>query len=303
MQQLRNRFTVEWDDLSERGREDRRQEVFRHIIKQMAALLEATERHEEVKVEGKERLYRDAERCQRGVVIEMDAELRHCLVALWGNSEIQANFQQHHTEPACQTLEYFMQDAGLILEGGPITNPDLRRIPYSSVGLGSLLYTRNNVMFRICDGRKLITEEKKWLSMLDMEAVFYLVPLDDYDKGLEEDPTVNALEDTMARFSRILDLEHFRMTGVFLFFTNIVAFREKLLLTPIKAHDPANPQFDRWTDYTGLEGIAETDADARIAAEEGIQFFQNKFLAANQEAQRGEGVAYYWDESENVTLR
>ena len=277
MKQLRTQYPLDWPLLSEVQREHRRQQVFSVVVTQLTDLLAIVESGEDGEVEGAQRLYHERD---PSTAIEMNAELVECLVGVWENDNVQAVLEQYRSEDTFEDLEYFMNNTDRVLQHDSIVSvEDWSHVNLKSTGLVSQSLSLHGVRFEIHDSTRLGCEERKWRHMFDgVNSIMFLVPINEFDQSLFDDALVNSVQDDMDVFNCIVNNPYSRDANIFLIFTNISLFREKLQVLPIKICDNAHPERNRWTDYAGIEGMSETIAEVEEEAQQGIDYFRNKFL-------------------------
>ena len=277
MRQLRRQFPDDWPLLSDFEREDRRQELFHVVVTKLVDLLARVEKSEENEVEGAQRVHNE----QDGTAIQMNAELLNCLVGVWKNESVQAAWEQCRGEPEFEDLAYFMNNADRVLQHDSVVSiEDWGHVNLQSTGVDSHKCSlRVHSIWEIHDSSRLGCNTKKWQHMFaNAKELFYVVPINEYDQGSLGDPGVNAIRSDMDEFANIVNGEFNHDKGIFLIFTNYTMFCEKLRTIPIKVLDSSHPERNRWTDYTGIESMAEATVDAREVADQGIEYFKRKFV-------------------------
>ena len=297
MKQLRRQYSDNWPLLTEVEREHRRQQVFRVVVTQLADLLAMVESVEVGEAEWTQRVHHERD---SGSAIMMNPKLVECLVGVWENESVQAALEESREEDTFGDLEYFMNNADRVLRRDAVVSfEDWNHVNLQSTDVDShkfelVGYTLSIV--EIHDVTRVGGNRRKWEHMFEFaDKLIYVVPINEFDQASLRDPRVNAIMDDMDAFARTVNNEFNWHKRVFLVFTNYALFCDKLQIMPIKIVDPAHPERNRWTDYTGVEGMSETFWDSQEEADQGIEYFKGKFLdLVERRSYRGKSLLHFY---------
>lgn len=110
--------------------------------------------------------------------------------------------------------------------------------------------------------RSSFADQRRISHFEDVRSIIFLVALSDYDCVLEEEPTQNAMQESLTLFDSICHSPWFRKTSMVVFLNKIDLFKARLLVSPIRDHFP---------DYVG--GTDEM---------KGREYFRSKILGLNR---------------------
>ncbi|KAH8826297.1 guanine nucleotide binding protein, alpha subunit [Flagelloscypha sp. PMI_526] len=165
---------------------------------------------------------------------------------------------------------YFLQSADRITSAGYLpTEEDILRCHEKTTSITETSIPIGRVVYKLCDAPSNSTirsKRNKWNSYLQMvTALIFVIALSDYDQKLEDDQSVNRLDEAMELFESISTSPLLNKTHSILVFLNKMdIFEEKLPHSPLNAHFP---------DYTG-----ENEAN------EAMNYFLKRFVkSANPE--------------------
>lgn len=256
----------------------------------MASLVEAAEARQDIYhpdlIQAKERVMQEAEQSRKGGWVVMNADLREAIVKLWEDPAIRAALRDGaYSVEGASALEYFMERHERVLDMDfVVTADDWARSYRRRAGLETVEYEKSRLKFKIHDLRAMVLrgEPRKWIHMFDgASGIYYVVPLDQYDERLYEDYRYNRLEEDIREFDHTINRYAICDIPVFLFFSNIALFREKLLRSPVKVLDRANPENNRWIDYNGPDASGGDAHDAEEAFDAALDYFRDKFVDVN----------------------
>jgi len=108
------------------------------------------------------------------------------------------------------------------------------------------------------------SERRKWIhSFSEVNAIFYIIALNEFDQMLREDHTVNRMDEALRLFCEICAYPDFLETNVILFLNKSDLFDEK------------------FTKNKGLLKKSFPDFEG-TSVEDGIKYLRKKFVACNQ---------------------
>lgn len=111
------------------------------------------------------------------------------------------------------------------------------------------------------------SERKKWIHCFeDVTAIIFLSALSGYDECLEEDPSVNRMQESLKLWKYIANTKWFSKTSIILFLNKRDLFEEKIKKKNINECFPdyKGPQtFEATTDYIKKQFISQLSNQKR----------------------------------------
>ncbi|XP_064477951.1 guanine nucleotide-binding protein G(o) subunit alpha-like [Ornithodoros turicata] len=99
-----------------------------------------------------------------------------------------------------------------------------------TIGIIETQFKIDDVVFRMFDVGGQRSERRKWIQCFDdVKALLYVVALSGYDMHLQEDPTVNRLQESLKLFASVVNNMFFADTSTVLFLNKLDLFRDKIL--------------------------------------------------------------------------
>jgi len=123
------------------------------------------------------------------------------------------------------------------------TEADIIRAKLKTSGIIETNFTVNDSFFVVVDVGGQRSERRKWIHAFDsVTAIIFLVALDDYNKTLEEDNSVNRFRESLDLFSETTGLPALKGKPFVLFLNKIDIFREKIKTHPLSKYFPEFPK-------------------------------------------------------------
>ncbi|KAL3111552.1 hypothetical protein niasHT_016713 [Heterodera trifolii] len=182
---------------------------------------------------------------------------------------------------ACKRLnEFYLPDNTnyLLAESKRILMPnylptavDIIHARASTTGVHEITFGFRRFSIRLIDVGGQKTERRKWIHCFDsVSAILYVVSLSCYDQSMEEDPSINRMDDSIDLF-RAMFFNPFLIRCSFILFLNKKdLFELKLRHVPLHRFYPAFE--DRTTNITSDSAYAEA-----------VEFVKKLFLGVNTE--------------------
>lgn len=151
---------------------------------------------------------------------------------------------------ACQRFtEFYVPDntAYLIAEASRILSPDYKptvadviHARASTTGVHEITFGFRRFGIRLIDVGGQKTERRKWIHCFDsVSAILYVISLSAYDQFLEEDPSVNRMEDSIDLFRAMFYNQFLAKCSFILFLNKKDLFEQKLRYVPLQTFYPA----------------------------------------------------------------
>lgn len=198
---------------------------------------------------------------KNGDIINMDhAEL---IKKVWKDAGIQQTYQQRNKYQMEEAAEYMFARLDAIGDPNYIpTISDVLRCRAPTTGIVETLVTIDGSLFKLVDVGGQRSERKKWIHCFEgVHAVLFVCAISSYDEVLYEDDKTNRVAESLALFRDIVNADFFKDSAIILLLNKMDLFQEKIGRSMIKDH---------FEDFQGNNTY-----------EEGIEFFQKKFLEAN----------------------
>ncbi|GAA5972024.1 hypothetical protein JCM11641_002461 [Rhodosporidiobolus odoratus] len=144
------------------------------------------------------------------------------------------------------------------------TDQDVLRCRQKTTGITETCFESRELQYRILDVGGQRSERKKWIHCFqDVTCILFLAAISGYDQVLIEDRDSNQTQEALMLFDSICNSQWFTKTSMVLFLNKVDIFKERILLSSIKAHFP---------DYVG------DDTNIHAAKE----FFKGRFTRLNR---------------------
>uniref|UniRef100_A0A914CP03 Uncharacterized protein n=1 Tax=Acrobeloides nanus TaxID=290746 RepID=A0A914CP03_9BILA len=160
--------------------------------------------------------------------------------SIWAEPKIQEIFNRRNEFYLMDCARYFIESVDRISE--PDYIPTIHDILYSrveTIGVSEIRYNYKNTEFRIFDVGGQKTQRRKWIHIFDnVNALFYIAAISEYDLVLREDGVTNRLQDALLLFKSIGNNEMFRTVQIILFLNKKDLFAEKIGKIPLTACFP-----------------------------------------------------------------
>jgi len=192
------------------------------------------------------------------------------LKTLWAVKEIKAMYENRFTYTHETNMEYFFKHIDRILADDFIPNvEDILAARKMTVGIveTQLVIEENGKAqtLNIIDVGGQRNQRRKWISMFDgVTAIIFLTALSEYNEKLAEDPTTEAMRESLSVFKSILRTKYFMKTPIILFLNKSDLFKEKIAKISIGEFFASAPQGEDGKNY-----------------EKALEFIQKRFMDLN----------------------
>jgi len=175
---------------------------------------------------------------------------------LWNTNELKQFFvsRQDIDIPTC--AEYYFNNALRFSDRNfRPTDEDIIRAKLKTSGIIEIGFSVNNINFSVVDVGGQRSERRKWIHAFDHVAgVIFLVALDEYNKTLEEDRTVNRMDESIMLLKEVSTSVHMADKIFMLFLNKSDVFREKIKTFPLSRYCRDVPpdvgsDFDKSVEY------------------------------------------------------
>jgi hypothetical protein len=158
------------------------------------------------------------------------------LQKIWMDPLIQKVWATEEKSPQLEApLGYIMDAMDRIADPGfQPTNEDILLARKRTSGVNLLDFEAYRARFLLIDVGGQRTERKKWLAHFDVvDAVIFVVGLDQYDQVMMEDGVTNRLRDSMELFEQMCSSPWFRSSSFLLFLNKSDIFKTKIRQVPL----------------------------------------------------------------------
>ncbi|CEF61844.1 Guanine nucleotide binding protein (G-protein), alpha subunit family and G protein alpha subunit, helical insertion domain and P-loop containing nucleoside triphosphate hydrolase domain-containing protein [Strongyloides ratti] len=126
--------------------------------------------------------------------------------------------------------DYLFNNIKRILAPGYLpTSQDIIQVRAATTGVHELRFEFKNFTIRLIDVGGQKTERRKWIHSFEgVAAILFVVSLAGFDQTLEEDPSINRLDDSIELFYTILSNEFLLKSNIILFMNKKDIFENKL---------------------------------------------------------------------------
>jgi len=158
------------------------------------------------------------------------------LQKIWMDPLIQRAWAMEDKSPQLEApLGYIMNEMDRISEQGfQPSNEDILFARKRTSGVNLLDFEMYGAKFLLIDVGGQRTERKKWLAHFDIvDAVIFVVGLDQYDQVMMEDGVTNRLRDSLELFEEMCSSPWFRNSSFLLFLNKSDVFKTKIKQVPL----------------------------------------------------------------------
>ena len=158
--------------------------------------------------------------------------LSQSLQIIWGLTEIKSIYKNRYDQFFIpDNMEYFFTKIDQIFEWNYQPSiDDMLRCRIQTTGLHHKYYELDDVLFTITDVSAQNNEKRKWIHCFEgFSAVIFVAALNHYASVLFEDPSKNAMIESIELFYEICNLKWFRRTEFILFLNKDDLFRECII--------------------------------------------------------------------------
>lgn len=148
------------------------------------------------------------------------------------------------------------------------TDEDILRCRLPTSGVHEIEFLYNDSMFKMIDVGGQRSERRKWIHLFDnVTAVIFCASINEYNMRLDEDPSQNAMRESMGIFESIINSVFFKDKQIILFLNKIDLFGDKIKLHPLNRY---------YNDFTGNPS-SEKDS---------VAYIRGKYLALDKQINR-----------------
>jgi len=168
------------------------------------------------------------------------------IMALWSEHTIKEAFFKRG-EARIQipsTSDYYFENAERFAsETFQPTPEDILRAKMKTTGVSEITFEINNIEFIVVDVGGQRSERRKWIHCFDdVNVVIFLAALDEYDTKLDEDRTVNRMEESLQLFKDITSCMGLRPDSWILFLNKSDLFESKIKQVPLSNYFPISAE-------------------------------------------------------------
>lgn len=214
-----------------------------------------------------------------------DLEIKEAMLGMWKDAGVQQAVAKSHEFALNDNLSFYFKSINRMFEPQWLPDDqDMLHARLRTTGITETLFELRELTFRMMDVGGQRSERKKWIHCFEgVQCLLFMAALSGYDQCLVEDVNANQMHEALMLFESLVNGEWFKDKPIILFLNKIDIFREKLAVSPIKAHFP---------DYHGK------DSDEEAAK----QFFANRFRAINRNTAR-EIYVYFTNATDTNLLK
>lgn len=204
--------------------------------------------------------------------VELPEEAAKHIKLLWADPGIKKAFDLRSLFQLSDSCRHFFDRIDEVARKGYIpTYMDVLQCRARTTGIVENTFLIDDSPFKIVDVGGQRNERKKWIHCFDrVTAVIFVAAINEYDQTLYEDGKTNRLLEAMDLFGEMCNSRWLRHIPMLLFLNKRDLFAEKLQTIPIT---DSFPEFGQANNY-----------------EQGIIFFQEKFLERNEQPESGRQV-------------
>jgi len=210
------------------------------------------------------------------------------LKKLWESKEIKEVYGLRHNFTHETNMEYFFTHIDRILEEDYIPNVDdilaARKMTVGIVETQLVIEEQGKPQtLNIIDVGGQRNQRRKWISMFDgVTAIIFLTALSEYNEKLAEDPSTEAMRESLSVFKSILRTKYFLKTPIILFLNKADLFKEKIAQISIGEFFASAPQGEEGKDYEkALEFIKKRFMDLNNVEDRNV--YPHVTIATNKE--------------------
>ncbi|CAI4230214.1 unnamed protein product [Auanema sp. JU1783] len=202
-----------------------------------------------------EQLEVDAKFIENLIKTEKDAlpfteETVKILKRLWTDKNVEMTFARKSDYQLNDNISYFMEAIDRVAAKDYMpTNSDLLNIRVPTSGVVQINFPVKGVMFRVVDVGGQRSERRKWIHLFEnVDAVIYIVAINEFDQTLLEDGQTNRLSESIELFKHIIATRWFIKSAIILFLNKRDLFEQKIRHASIKLY---------FKDYKGSNSYEE----------------------------------------------
>jgi len=168
---------------------------------------------------------------------------------------------------ASGALHFFSNCSKYLSDNYPPTFEDLLFARKKTTGIKqyNLFYEKNNFILIDVGGQE--SERRKWVSVFqDVDIVIFLVAVNEYDFGLEEDPKKNRMVDSLILWMNLTKCSALKDKTFVLFLNKIDLLPKKVAKSPVSKY------------FDGYDQFLATQPPKNSPSDHCLRFFRDQFL-------------------------
>eukprot|EP01103_Thecamoeba_quadrilineata_P000791 TRINITY_DN10697_c0_g1_i1.p1 TRINITY_DN10697_c0_g1~~TRINITY_DN10697_c0_g1_i1.p1 ORF type:complete len:352 (+),score=87.69 TRINITY_DN10697_c0_g1_i1:78-1133(+) len=196
---------------------------------------------------------------------ELTAEITQAIKTLWATQVVRDRFENRSDIQIIDSARYYFNEIDRISAPNFVPTPqDVLFSRVRTTGINEICFKIGGMPLRLVDVGGQRSERRKWIHCFnDVNAIFFIVALNEYDQKLREDHTVNRMDEAIRLFCEICNYPDFASTNVILFLNKSDLFEEKF-------HNKNSQMKKFFPDFEGS------------STQEGVSFIGQKFLECNK---------------------
>ncbi|KAI6220850.1 Guanine nucleotide-binding protein G(O) subunit alpha [Aphelenchoides fujianensis] len=250
---LKQMKIIHCNGFSEQERATRRSLIFENVVQSMHQLLVGMRRLGipfTPQVEEDAKTINDAHLDLQCVENSLPDDVYDACKRLWNDQRIIEAYGRRSEFHLIDCAKYFLDDIDRVKTPDYIpTVQDMLYARQETIGVSEVRYIYKNMDFRIFDVGGQKTERRKWLHLFDnVNCLFFIAAISEYDQKMREDDETNRLLDAMELFSGVANNPLFASVQLILFLNKQDLFGEKIRRIPLTACFPNYRQGTERTD-------------------------------------------------------
>ncbi|KAL6047257.1 guanine nucleotide-binding protein subunit alpha [Balamuthia mandrillaris] len=149
---------------------------------------------------------------------------------LWEDDGVQTAYKRSNEFSCSDNIDYFFTDMDRFLKSDyVVSTEDILRARKKTTGVLEIFFSNGDLDFRLVDVGGQRNERRKWIHCFeDVTAIIYVAALSEYDQVLEEEESVNRMQESLELFEDTINNAWFQETPIILFLNKKDIFEEKL---------------------------------------------------------------------------
>ncbi|KAL5021118.1 hypothetical protein ScPMuIL_000273 [Solemya velum] len=163
------------------------------------------------------------------------------ILPIWNDEAIQTCFTRRKEYAGISmAYEHYLSSMKRICDQYYVpTIKDILFIRRPTLGVKEYSFTVNSFLFRFVDVAGQKSQRKKWIHLFEgVTAIFFFVSLSGYDETLDEDETLNSLQDSLQTFHQVTHNPYLERTDCILFLNKYDLFEQKIKKTNLNTCFP-----------------------------------------------------------------
>jgi len=162
---------------------------------------------------------------------ELNKEYVEAITELWANPKVKERFKNKSDVQIIDSASFFFDNVKRIADNGYVpTDEDILFSRTRTTGITEFCFQLAGSPIRLVDVGGQRSERRKWIHCFDeVNAIFFIVAISEFDQKLREDETTNRMKEAFHLFQEICAYETFFKTSIILFLNKSDLFEEKIL--------------------------------------------------------------------------